>query len=769
MKKSDTSHQMPMLSVIPTQIILLWIAFLIMIILPTPIQADMGRVVATEAQVSEDSQKAIILHNREEEVLILGTDLKADKSARIIRFIPFPEEPKVQLASPASFESAMDLIKKHGLKFIEQTKGGRAAARAVEMRFNQRLGSHDVTVIRINDAAEFNGWVREFLRQKGLQLKREDPKIEAVVRDYTRRGFVWFVFDFVTVNEQIRFVEPIQYRFKTKELYYPLKTSNTFGGSGMIDLILITPGTFCEPLQSYYGGCFGFQEMRATTSSQLENDEMKGIFPGIGQFSKNQNMFIQLMRYQGDYEFDQDLLGDFGQAVPYAIGHVEEAWGSPWLFPMEENVKDLKERCRLKPDSGPCKAIFWRYFFNPETQKCEKFVYGGCEGTVPFETKEECVALCEKDGGASSTLKNINFEEFTPSSKHFTLQIPAGWPREEYDIQRSSLLSGNNKYELTVRAPGQEGLEYLSVRVAWHRDACGTPERFIYDLLNPRFSSRRADAKVLPLTGPEAKTLEIKKVRQPFQGMNAKPVKAIERYVVIPAHTGFYVLVYDAPEALFKENKWVFDKILSSFQPMVSLNSKPEPVAEVSDDEYEVYADFFSAEEVRGFEIPPYFSNTYRARHVYHETSAGKNSDKQTLTHLMESFGALDKSIMEDYREKNKRVRILRDRMVVPWLEILQTNEPNREGGRGMEQPLTVFPDEVFLSRIGFNEQKDTALFYVSQNGAPMTGYFVLMVKKKNRWVIKNAVLEDFKIPYSEISPSFQYTQHDISDGKGGR
>ena len=29
-----------------------------------------------------------------------------------------------------------------------------------------------------------------------------------------------------------RFIEPVAYRFKSKELYYPLKTSNTFGGQG---------------------------------------------------------------------------------------------------------------------------------------------------------------------------------------------------------------------------------------------------------------------------------------------------------------------------------------------------------------------------------------------------------------------------------------------------------------------------------------------------------------------------------------------------------
>ena len=138
------------------------------------------------------------------------------------------------------------------------------------------------------------------------------------------------------------------------------------------------------------------------------------------------------------------------------------------------------------------------------------------------------------------------------------------------------------------------------------------------------------------------------------------------------------------------------------------------------------------------------------AAEVFEKESELKRFDEtrgEILEYLMERFGTLDKFMMQDYSEKNKEVRILRDRMVVRWLQIVQTSEPYREGIRGAEQPLSALSDEVFLSRIGFNEQQDTALFHVSQNGAPMTGYFVLMVKKENRWVIKNAVLEDLKIP----------------------
>lgn len=50
--------------------------------------------------------------------------------------------------------------------------------------------------------------------------------------------------------------------------------------------------------------------------------------------------------------------------------------------------------CDLEPDPGPCFAAFRRYYFDKEEQQCKEFVWGGCNGTVPFETLEECL-VCE--------------------------------------------------------------------------------------------------------------------------------------------------------------------------------------------------------------------------------------------------------------------------------------------------------------------------------------------------------------------------------------
>ncbi|CAF1272999.1 unnamed protein product [Adineta steineri] len=51
--------------------------------------------------------------------------------------------------------------------------------------------------------------------------------------------------------------------------------------------------------------------------------------------------------------------------------------------------------CELPFATGPCRAMFSSFYFNPSTNQCEEFVYGGCDGNANrFENKEECLARC---------------------------------------------------------------------------------------------------------------------------------------------------------------------------------------------------------------------------------------------------------------------------------------------------------------------------------------------------------------------------------------
>ncbi len=61
-----------------------------------------------------------------------------------------------------------------------------------------------------------------------------------------------------------------------------------------------------------------------------------------------------------------------------------------WECDKENNDHD----CILIPETGPCKAAFIKYYFDQTEKKCTTFIYGGCEGVVPFETLEECNKKC---------------------------------------------------------------------------------------------------------------------------------------------------------------------------------------------------------------------------------------------------------------------------------------------------------------------------------------------------------------------------------------
>ncbi len=51
-------------------------------------------------------------------------------------------------------------------------------------------------------------------------------------------------------------------------------------------------------------------------------------------------------------------------------------------------------RCSQIPDTGPCRAMFTKYFFNQNSSKCESFTWGGCQGVVPFQSLQDCKNSC---------------------------------------------------------------------------------------------------------------------------------------------------------------------------------------------------------------------------------------------------------------------------------------------------------------------------------------------------------------------------------------
>ncbi len=283
--------------------------------------ADRGSFSPVQANLAQDSQKAIIFHNKLEEILVLATELRAEKETEVLEFIPFPSEPTVFLVEGPVLEKVSELLKtKDILMKSGFAKGGGGAAAAVEIRLSQKIGMHDVTVVKINRPEEFENWVRRFFKQKSIKLESNLDDFVASAADYLNRGFNYFVFDSVKIGKKAGLVEPLAYRFKSSELYYPLKTSNLVGGQGRVDLILLLPGSFWveELRENRYFELFT-SGWEVSSSSKIYPEEIKKLLPeASGFFRPGQKIYLQLLSYFGDFNFKDDLRWDISKLPRYA-------------------------------------------------------------------------------------------------------------------------------------------------------------------------------------------------------------------------------------------------------------------------------------------------------------------------------------------------------------------------------------------------------------------------------------------------------------------
>jgi hypothetical protein len=381
----------------------------------TAASADMGRIYVERhgVTVSEHSQKAIILHNDRREVLILGTEWEARGAPRVpvVRFIPFPAEPTVSLAPRDVFTKLGALTAKYRLEYVTvwQSKGGapRTEQSGVEVRLATRLGQHDMTVIKVNDVRAFRAWVNRYFASHHLPRHASYAREEAIVADYVRRGIVYFALDAVELGST-RFVDPVTYEFDSPSLYYPLLTSNAVGGSGAIELFLLTPHTLCKPGMDGFRGvsdaaggdgrCLGLDlnPVHASNSAAIvaQEHDLESVFPAAGAFFGARPVFFQAVRYEGPYHFDSDVMVTMPSGVAQALRNPNEEIDNAGIAQRLQPGGDIPAICRRPPDPGVCKAAFERFYFNPNTGACYSAIWGGCDGNPGFETIAACRQTC---------------------------------------------------------------------------------------------------------------------------------------------------------------------------------------------------------------------------------------------------------------------------------------------------------------------------------------------------------------------------------------
>tara|TARA_R110002073_G_scaffold68403_1_gene170009 strand:- start:127457 stop:127828 length:372 start_codon:yes stop_codon:yes gene_type:complete len=87
----------------------------------------------------------------------------------------------------------------------------------------------------------------------------------------------------------------------------------------------------------------------------------------------------------------------------------------------------LPDNCYAKPESGRCRAAIERYYFDPQWQECRAFIWGGCDGVVPFENLESCQNTCPSlsDGHAIDPATDATVRPTRSSQTNLNTQTPA--------------------------------------------------------------------------------------------------------------------------------------------------------------------------------------------------------------------------------------------------------------------------------------------------------------------------------------------------------
>ena len=168
---------------------------------------------------------------------------------------------------------------------------------------------------------------------------------------------------------------------------------------------------------------------------------------------------------------------------------------------------------------------------------------------------------------------------------------------------------------------------------------------------------------------------------------------------------------------------------------------------EIDSLEYAVYTDFFNIEKLPPVEIPQFFKHAVGARKIFGNTITEKELKPDELSYILKSFGEAIIKPFEDYRKKNSEEYLVKDRIMVPGVTIFTKEQRDKLFSGGLsEVPSHVTGEYVSVSRIGFNQEKDTAFFKIIWNGSAVTSYYVMMQKKGTKWLIVNLIMDNMII-----------------------
>lgn len=224
-------------------IILLSVALAIMC------RADMGSIPLKKGvRIVEPNQDAIIAWNGKEQLLYLQTTLGASEETKVLEVMPLPSKPTVEEADPEVFVRCKSLLPRVKVRDSAggdpfgpfSAPGELPPARVVERKM---IGAHDLRTVELLDAERFSAWVTAEFGAENEGLEVPAPLL-AVIGEYARDGYKWFLFDVVDLKQEAAKKTPLRIRFETDKLYYPMRITRTEKGHTTVSLSILTTVLF---------------------------------------------------------------------------------------------------------------------------------------------------------------------------------------------------------------------------------------------------------------------------------------------------------------------------------------------------------------------------------------------------------------------------------------------------------------------------------------------------------------------------------------------
>lgn len=346
--------------------------------------ADRGMIPPPQVQLDQSAQNAIVAWNGTEEIIILSSDVKSSEIATVLEILPLPSQPsQVKEGSIESFETLIRIINEKEGGWRQALKGEaedtQAPTAGIEITFHEKIGAHDVTIVKVNVLDDFTSWIEDFSTEKDLPLKEVSDEFKQGLANYLKRDIKYFVFDVIEVSNARKTIEPLVYRFRLDFIYYPILISGISDiseSSAEINLFIITESDVEMPITlpySYYSyywfSSYGYPvELSAAEIEEVSEDlsnlfkEVQGVkvrkaslrnklsnltrdlmlFPDIwdasltlGSSGKTVKNLQQVLINEGVWDSEVKATGYFGPVTQAALAEFQEKYKGDILEPLD--------------------------------------------------------------------------------------------------------------------------------------------------------------------------------------------------------------------------------------------------------------------------------------------------------------------------------------------------------------------------------------------------------------------------------------------------